>query len=356
MNGKRFSRGLVVGKFCPLHLGHELVIAAARAACDELLMISYTLLEFAPCLPPVRAEWLARRFPDTTRLVLDAASLTVACHAHGLKAPALPHNDAPEDDHRRFVAWLCLYLMGGPVDAVFTSEGYGDGFARVLTEQFAQRSDGRARPRAPVKHVCVDRARAALSISGTQLRADPHGLRAWMAPGVYPAFVERIALLGAESTGKTALAAALAERLGTEWVPEYGRERWVERGGTLGPDDLLTIAEVQVAREQSACESAHRWLLCDTTPLTTLFYFIEEFGTPPTRLSELAQRHYQHVWLLSPDFGFVQDETRRGADFSTRQQRWFHEQLGKLPQPHRVLSGTLQQRVETAVAWLAAAT
>ena len=35
--------------------------------------------------------------------------------------------------------------------------------------------------------------------------------------------VKRVCLLGAESTGKTTLAAALAERFGTVWNPEYGR-------------------------------------------------------------------------------------------------------------------------------------
>ena len=40
----------------------------------------------------------------------------------------------------------------------------------------------------------------------------------------------RVAILGAESSGKSTLAAALAERLGTVWVPEYLRE-FVETKG-----------------------------------------------------------------------------------------------------------------------------
>jgi nicotinamide riboside kinase len=40
--------------------------------------------------------------------------------------------------------------------------------------------------------------------------------------------VRRIALLGGESSGKTTLARALAQSLGTSWVPEYGRQRWEE--------------------------------------------------------------------------------------------------------------------------------
>jgi nicotinamide riboside kinase len=39
----------------------------------------------------------------------------------------------------------------------------------------------------------------------------------------------RVVVIGAESTGKTTLAQALAENLGTVWVPEYGRWYWEGR-------------------------------------------------------------------------------------------------------------------------------
>ena len=42
----------------------------------------------------------------------------------------------------------------------------------------------------------------------------------------------RVAILGAESSGKSTLAAALAERYGTVWVPEYLRE-FVETQGRV---------------------------------------------------------------------------------------------------------------------------
>ena len=35
--------------------------------------------------------------------------------------------------------------------------------------------------------------------------------------------MKRVAIVGAESTGKTTLATALAEHYRTAWVPEFGR-------------------------------------------------------------------------------------------------------------------------------------
>ena len=52
-----------------------------------------------------------------------------------------------------------------------------------------------------------------------------------------------VALHGPESTGKSTLAAALARRFGTVWVPEYGRTYCEEHGTDLTMADMIAIAE-----------------------------------------------------------------------------------------------------------------
>ena len=93
----------------------------------------------------------------------------------------------------------------------------------------------------------------------------------------------RIALLGAESTGKTALAQALACRLAGDtglrvtWVAEYLRE-WCERTGrTPRIDEQAGIAEEQ-ARRIDAAATAHDVVLCDTAPLMVSVYSEYVFG------------------------------------------------------------------------------
>src|SRR5882724_10969330 len=46
---KRFQRGLVVGKFAPIHRGHEHLIRHAFDNSDEVVIISYCKPEFAGC-------------------------------------------------------------------------------------------------------------------------------------------------------------------------------------------------------------------------------------------------------------------------------------------------------------------
>ena len=74
-----------------------------------------------------------------------------------------------------------------------------------------------------------------------------------------------ICLHGAESTGKSVLAA----RLGLPWVPEYGRTYCEERGTDLTMADLLTIAEGQAEENRKAMASAPPVLLLDTDQLMT---------------------------------------------------------------------------------------
>lgn len=335
---KAFRRGLVVGKFSPLHLGHELLIREALAQCEQLYLLSYSLPELPGCEAPRRERWLQARFADVPALVVTPASIQ-AWRGEGKVLPDLPYNEAPDNQQRQFVAELCQVVLGTTVDAVFTSESYGDGFAAHLAACFGH----------PVQHVCVDQARSAVPISGTRLREDPHGLKGFLAPQVYADFVERIVLLGGESTGKSSLAAALAQALGSVHVAEYGRECWLARGGSLHYDDLLHIGLTQVEHENAAAERASRYLVCDTSPLTTLFYSGALFGRAEPELQRLAERPYGHILLCADDFPFVQDGTRQDDSFRRRQQAWYRDQLTRRGWAYHELRGSLSERVAGAL-------
>lgn len=326
---KRFASGLVVGKFCPLHRGHELVIRRALADCDRVFILSYTNPEFPGCEPERRECWLAQLFPDTERLVLTDERL------RALGGGALPHNDAGEEIHRRLVAWICENVWHIRVDAVFTSEEYGEPYAASLARLFCK----------PVAHVSVDPARDLVPVSGTQLRADIHANRATLSPEVYASFVERVCLLGGESSGKTTLAETLARDWETAWVPEFGRELWLGKAGRLESDDMLAIAREQISREDAATLRAHRFLFCDTSPLTTLFYSREMFGRSDSQLDQLAVRRYDRTILCTPDFPFIQDGTRRPAGFREQQHAWYLDELVARRIPFLLAHGPLPDRV-----------
>ncbi len=339
----KFAIGLVVGKFAPLHLGHEWLIRQAAAQCERLLVLSYTKPEFDRCDVARRRVWLSARCPGHDCLVIDDAWLSKACQDRGMHLHPMPSNDAPDTVHQTWLAWLLCEVLDCQPDAMFCSEDYGPSTARALSLAFGK----------DVFSVIVDRERVHLPISASAIRNSPDLARHWTAPEVAAAFVRRLAVLGGESSGKTTLAAALAKELGTVWVPEYGRELWVLQGG-LTESDLPKIAREQVLREDHATLTAHDWLVCDTTPLTTHGYSLWMFGRSTADLERLAGRTYDAIVLCSPDFAFVQDGTRRDEGFRRHQHDWYLEHVRSASTPWVVVAGSVAQRVSQVVTWLEA--
>ena len=337
---KRFKRGLVVGKFSPPHRGHELVINHAIENCDEVVLLCYSKPGLPGCDAVRRKRWLSALFPNARCLVVTDERLRELVKP-GNGPQEVPHNDADELTHRRFCGFLCQHVLGITVDAVFTSEDYGDGFAAELTRYFRERSP--ASP--PVRHILVDKNRIKLPISGTLLRQNVHAHRDWLAPVVYASFVQRVCLLGGESSGKSTLTEALASEFSTVHVAEYGRDLWEAKSGALAFGDMQHIAEVQIQREEEAALRANRFVFCDTSPLTTLFYSHHFFGRAEPALEQLAERPYDFTLLCTPDFPFVQDGTRQPQDFRTRQHEWYLDELDRRRIPLLVLTGSIENRI-----------
>lgn len=169
--------------------------------------------------------------------------------------------------------------------------------------------------------------------------------------------VKRIALLGGESSGKTTLARALADALHTLWVPEYGRELWEQVRRTLRPAELVQVGRTQVEWEhehaQRAATQGARWLVCDTTPLTTLQYCLADHVDAPVELQDLASRHYDLQVLCEPDFDFVQDGCRRDDDWRRAQHDWTVAQLAVRGVAPLVVQGPVQRRLAQVLAAVA---
>jgi HTH-type transcriptional repressor of NAD biosynthesis genes len=338
----RVELGLIVGKFAPLHLGHEWLIDQAAQQCDRLLILSYANPEFDRCEPPVRQRWLKSRCPDHETIVIDDAWLHRECSALGLAPRPLPANDSGDEGQQQFLAWLLGSVLHRSPDAMFCSEAYGPECAAVLTEALGR----------TVTAVVVDLHRDHVPISASQIRQNPHQQRHWLSPEVRAAFVHRIAIVGGESSGKTTLTAALAAHFETTWAPEYGRELWDAQSGILSESDLLKIAHEHIRREETGTRLANRYLFCDTSPLTTAGYSGWMFGRLNAELAALATRDYDAVVLCRPDFPFVQDGTRRDDAFRLQQHAWYQEQIGKMKCPTLEAAGNVSNRVSSVAEWL----
>lgn len=126
----------------------------------------------------------------------------------------------------------------------------------------------------------------------------------------------RIALQGAESTGKTQLSQELAAHFRAQgWkvavVPEFLRE-WCERAGrTPRPEEQLPIAQEQERRVDAAA-AGHDLVVADTTALMVAIYsaMLFEDGTL-YRFALERQRIYAATLVTGLDLPWVADGLQR---------------------------------------------
>lgn len=160
----------------------------------------------------------------------------------------------------------------------------------------------------------------------------------------------RVAILGAACSGKSTLAAALARRHGTLWVPEYLREFVDTHGRVPRAEDQLGIASTQLAREDAAAARASGFLFCDTSPLMTAIYSRHYFGAIDPALARLADAHQYHLTLVTAsDIPWVADGLQRECEQVSRAiDRMLFEELAARAIPYRLLEGDLETRLAQA--------
>jgi nicotinamide riboside kinase len=166
---------------------------------------------------------------------------------------------------------------------------------------------------------------------------------------------QRICLIGAECTGKSTMAQALAAHFGGLWVPEYLRTFCEVQGRTPRVDEQAAIMrtqfdqEEQVAAQALATGCGH--VFCDSAPLLTATY--SEFYFSDTSLFVAAHAlhgGYALTLLLQPDVPWVADAIQRdGAPVRTRVQALLQHTLQASRYPHIEVSGVGESRLQAAI-------
>jgi uncharacterized protein len=162
--------------------------------------------------------------------------------------------------------------------------------------------------------------------------------------------VRRVALVGAESVGKSTLAERLARELGTVWVPEYGRQYCETVNAlTLDQADLEAIAWGQATWEDEAAERASRVLICDTELHTTCTWSDLTIGTRPAWMTAAARaRPYDLFLLLEDDVPWVGDGVRVIPERRAHHTRMLRDELDAAGRRYLVVRGDWETRARLA--------
>lgn len=164
--------------------------------------------------------------------------------------------------------------------------------------------------------------------------------------------MKRAAFHGAESTGKSTLAARLGAELGCPVVPEYGREFAEAHGIDFTMADLLAIAREQDRRIREASAARPPLLLLDTDPLMTAAWAEMLFGDAPEEL--LGYPKADLYLLFAPDMPWIADGTRffGSAEERARFAAIAEAVLVRAGVPYRAIGGDWGERERQARAAL----
>ena len=168
----------------------------------------------------------------------------------------------------------------------------------------------------------------------------------------------KVAIVGAESTGKSDLARALADALARDFglrsriVDEWLRDWCDEQGRTPRADEQMGIAREHARRiAEAAAQPGVDVLLCDTTPLMVAVYsdlLFDDRALEP--VARDCQRTMDATLLTSLDLPWVADGLQRdGPHVRAPVDARVRARLADWGTPWSLVSGTGPARVANAV-------
>lgn len=318
---KKYNTGLVIGKFYPFHNGHKYLIETALKNVNSLTVIICQTDSYK--IPAaIRSGWIKETFPGIDIRILEHDAIL----------------DSNSTSVSKIWATNTVQFLGFIPDAVFSSENYGERYAKFMGSH----------------HVLVDLERGRFPISGTKIRSDIHKYWEYLPKATQSYFLKKVVVLGAESTGTTTLAKDLAKHYQTVWTPEYGRlyseGKLYAKNNSWNSKEFLHIASVQNSLEDKLANSANQLLVCDTDAFATTLWHERYMGKENKELDMLVKKEKPLLYIVTDvDIPFVQDGTRDGEHLRSWMHNRFMEKLKHGGAKFIVVSGNKHIRLKQAV-------
>lgn len=323
---KKFETGMVLGKFYPPHNGHLYLIDTAASQCDIVYVLCCSI-KSEKISGLHRWAWLTKIYKDNKNIKIIHVT---------------DENPQYPEEHEQFWAiWYKTVYENVPesLEVIFTSEDYGDPFAKVLGCQ----------------HVLVDKERSTVPISGTKVRDNAHDNWDFIPEVVKGHFTKKIVIVGPESTGKTTLTKKLHSFFGGSIVMEYGRTY------TDDMSDLSQLTKMDFERiglghcmdinDNAIYPPPHKYKFIDTEAITTKvfgkLYLGDNFESNSLDLM-IAQQQFDLWFLMDLDVPYINDGNRLPESYRKRHFEMLKNELDKRKIKYIILSGNFDNRYEIA--------
>ena len=301
--------GVTIGKFKPLHRGHELMITMAAAEMEELTVIvsdskdgDYAGDIYIPLA--FRYKMVKQAFQH-----LDNVRVMMHTETHGDAEHYDRYGTALDESFWDY--WVDVFDILAPEANYFVSS---DRYGQVAASRIGAKDKTRDMFWFP-----VDPDRELVPVSGTDIRNDPITNWRYIHPMFRQSFGKRVTIIGPESTGKTTLARDVARSMNSPYVPEYGRTLSEAVGNNMTADHFHDIIKRHHEMELFAISNSETGLtVSDTDSVTTYLFSKIYLGKPIEDLRKYTQGWYDLVILLPPDLPWIDDGTRVISNLKTR--------------------------------------
>jgi NadR type nicotinamide-nucleotide adenylyltransferase len=165
--------------------------------------------------------------------------------------------------------------------------------------------------------------------------------------------LKKIVIIGPESTGKSTLCEQLAQHFNTSWCPEFARQYLISHGTQYTYDDLLTIAQGQLAAEEQMALQINNGLFFIDTNMYVMKVWCEFVFDKchPWILEQIVNRPYDLYLLCNTDLPWIKDELREYPDLETRNKlfHYYKDLLVNQATPWVEISGNDENRLVQAI-------
>ena len=159
----------------------------------------------------------------------------------------------------------------------------------------------------------------------------------------------RISITGPESTGKSWLAQRLAEHYKTNWVPEFARHYLEEINRPYSYEDILTIAQKQLQKENLAAKNTGL-LFCDTDFCVTSIWCNVKYGKCHDWItSQMEQNKYGIYLLCDVDLPWEYDPLREHPEMRSELFDMYRKLMDQHNFNYHIISGIGEDRLQNAI-------
>lgn len=166
--------------------------------------------------------------------------------------------------------------------------------------------------------------------------------------------IKKIAIIGAESTGKSTLCERLATHYGTVFVPEYARHYFETHDvNHYTLRELEFIAQKQLDLEHTLLSKANTYLFCDTAPITLKIWAQHQFNEVPEVILDFVRTsHYDLYLLCNNDVTWVADGQRLHPQLRDCILNWNRKELDHLRNPYTIVKGLIDEKLTVSIQFI----